>query len=382
MLAAAKALGIDPALQPEYVWIAETAASAKTPPGWQEVQDCSGITTYVHSRLRLSQTDHPLFKKFKLIYDSQLKFAKTRGLLRGNQRVMQIEETVSRLINLALNNLLKDSLPMDPPALEELCLSFNIDSTCQFHQAHSLKQSFETFCDRQFAIMKAVSVKFNAQDFITVAREVLVKAEISENFTEILLCQECDKKAARLKCDQCKDFFCNECFSSTHAMGKRKAHETSTVSQTVCSICDCRTATMDLLNGTSASKLTCDTCYTLLVSENADVSNYHRRLLFDLVCSECLHHTSNLVCKDCYDLFCFECHTKLHIKGKRQYHQVITIDDQGAFWSHGSELPPHAVHALLDACKERACLDTAWIKFQDGLYYNLSTKAITTSISL
>ena len=382
MLAAAEILGIDLALQPEFAWIAEAAAAAKTPPGWQEVQNASGNTLYVHSTMKLSQKDHPLLSKFKQFYESQLKFAKRRGFLKGNQRIVQIQETITRTIDTALVKLRNDTLPIDPSALEQVCECFNIDSTIHFHQVHSLKQALDIFVDRQFSVLSAIAVKVDHQGFIHAAREILVKSVISENFTEILLCQECQKKATRLKCEQCKDFFCNDCFSSTHAMGKRKAHETSVVAQTVCSICDCRAATMDLILDPTGSKLTCNPCYALLVSENRDVSNYPRRLLYELVCSECQHFKANIICKDCFDLFCFECHIKLHLRGKRLYHSVVTIDDRGSLWSDGKELPPSAVHSLIEECQERTSEECQWVKFEDGMWYNLATRATTRSISL
>merc|ERR1712151_1317206 len=61
--------------------------------------------------------------------------------------------------------------------------------------------------------------------------------------TSIVMCQECEKKAAVVKCEQCKDYFCQDCFNSTHATGKRRAHITSDVEQLVCAAYEDRVAT-------------------------------------------------------------------------------------------------------------------------------------------
>ena len=46
-----------------------------------------------------------------------------------------------------------------------------------------------------------------------------------------------------LKCQQCRDFFCQDCFNSTHATGKRRGHIVQDVEQLVCAVCDAQIAT-------------------------------------------------------------------------------------------------------------------------------------------
>lgn len=64
-----------------------------------------------------------------------------------------------------------------------------------------------------------------------------VRGEVTKIDPEVM-CQECEEKSAVVKCQQCKDFFCQDCFNATHATGKRRGHIIQDVEQLVCAACD------------------------------------------------------------------------------------------------------------------------------------------------
>merc|ERR1719316_1606257 len=116
-------------------------------------------------------------------------------------------------------------------------------------------------------------------------------------------------KAAVVKCEQCKDYFCQDCFNSTHATGKRRSHITSDVEQLVCAAYEDRVATCQCVQ--------CGLFYSdegfLYVhafdASRPDLRNHLKRVINGLVCLECF--------------------IKLHRKGKRRQHVHLTIDNTG-----------------------------------------------------
>jgi len=61
-------------------------------------------------------------------------------------------------------------------------------------------------------------------------------------FIEQSVCSECECKAALVRCQDCSDLFCRECFKNTHSRGKRRRHCVSLPQRTFCFECDEREA--------------------------------------------------------------------------------------------------------------------------------------------
>merc|ERR1712110_208937 len=61
-------------------------------------------------------------------------------------------------------------------------------------------------------------------------------------FFEQAVCAECGLKASLVRCQDCVELFCYECFKKTHARGKRQRHCVSLPQRTFCSECDEREA--------------------------------------------------------------------------------------------------------------------------------------------
>jgi hypothetical protein len=372
--AVAHLLGIDTTLQPEYTWILVALVSAPLPPGWAVISDSSGKLSYRHDRLKLAQPNHPLTDQFRRLLSTQLAFAKDRRLLTGSQRCFETQEQLTSLIKDCLNRGRSGSLPVEPSHIEQLCTVCYVDSSTQFRQAHALKQALESYIDKELTLTTLVGVAPVPQELLAQSQAALSALVISDSAAEILICQECSKSSAKLKCDQCKDFFCHDCFKMTHATGKRKTHATLKIDQTACTICD---ASLAAVSFGEPPTLSCDPCFKQLVLKNPEISNFPRKLLYELKCSECQADLANLVCEDCCDLFCLNCHLKHHLRGKRQYHMIVTID-AGLFWRSGRELSPAQSLTLLDACNKCANEYTEWLAFVEGFWYNLVTKMTTT----
>ena len=61
-------------------------------------------------------------------------------------------------------------------------------------------------------------------DFLRKIRKQQVKVDVIRKPDTVVMCQECEEKSAVVKCQNCRDFFCQDCFNSTHATGKRRGH--------------------------------------------------------------------------------------------------------------------------------------------------------------
>lgn len=94
-------------------------------------------------------------------------------------------------------------------------------------------------------------------------------------FIEQVVCNECEKKSALVRCQDCVELFCYECYKDTHACGKRKRHCVRLPTTTFCHDCDEREAAY--------------------------------------------------MCQECEDLVCTKCNVRIHRKGARQNHTLFGL---------------------------------------------------------
>lgn len=61
-------------------------------------------------------------------------------------------------------------------------------------------------------------------------------------FIEQCVCSECEQRSALVRCQDCVDLFCYDCFKNTHRYGKRVKHCVRLPYTTFCYECDEREA--------------------------------------------------------------------------------------------------------------------------------------------
>merc|ERR1712070_764509 len=238
-------------------------------------------------------------------------------------------------------------------------------------------QTLEAYVEKKFELS---TFNYDLQDPVEFLRQIRKKqnqVDVIKKPNSIVMCQECEKKAAVVKCEQCKDYFCQDCFNSTHATGKRRAHVTSDVEQLVCAAYEDRVATCQCVQ--------CGLFYSdegfLYVhafdASRPDLRNHLKRVINGLVCLECEHYNASVLCEDCVDLFCTECFIKLHRKGKRRQHVHLTIDNTGQIFRGGFLVPPEERESLIKMARATK-QDDPEIAFKDDNFrtylYNLKTK--------
>jgi hypothetical protein len=272
-----------------------------------------------------------------------------------------------------------------PPATPEICEGLakimSIDSTKEFFMFRVLKQTLEAYVEKKLDLASLTQDLKDPFGFLRDIRRKQNQVDVIRKPTSIVMCQECEKKAAVVKCEQCKDYFCQDCFNSTHATGKRRAHITSDVEQLVCAAYEDRVATCQCVQ---CGLFYSDEGFMFVHAYDAarpDLRNHLKRVINGLVCLECEHFNASVLCEDCVDLFCTECFIKLHRKGKRRQHVHLTIDNTGQIFRGGFLVPPEEAQVLTD--RARSTIESGpWVPFRDDrlnvFWHHLIDKSAVT----
>mmetsp|Transcript_21347 Transcript_21347/g.45638 ORF Transcript_21347/g.45638 Transcript_21347/m.45638 type:complete len:426 (-) Transcript_21347:113-1390(-) len=373
----AEMIGIDLVKEPQYLWIAEQASRAKMPQDWKEFSNDDGETLYYHTKTKEIQKTHPLIYRYKEIYANARSYQKkledgdiSLNLERPEQKLMAI---IAEIMGRASKGL----PPATPDTVEGLAQIVGVDSTKEYFLFRVVKQTLEAYVEKKLDLHTFKQDLKDPIEFLRSIRKKQNQVDVIRKPTSIIMCQECEKKAAVVKCEQCKDFFCQDCFNGTHATGKRRAHITSDVEQLVCAAYEDRVATCQCVQ---CGLFYSDEGFLYVHAFDAarpDLRNHLKRVINGLVCLECEHYNASVLCEDCVDLFCTECFIKLHRKGKRRQHVHLTIDNTGQIFRGGFLVPPEEAQVLTD--RARSTVETGpWVPFRDDrlnvFWYHLVEK--------
>lgn len=377
VVAIAEMIGMDVINEPQYLWIAVQAATAELPSDWKELTNEDGESLYYHMIEKRLQKEHPLIDRYKRLYQN------TRGHLKSANEGMQAatldtdDHKLNSITSAVMNRASKAQPAATPEIVEELAALLKIDSKKEFYLVRCVKQTLEAYVEKNFELKTILLDLKEPIKFLRDIRKKQNQVDVIRKPNSIVMCQECEKKAAVVKCEQCKDYFCQDCYNSTHATGKRRAHVTSDVEQLVCAAYEDRVATCQCVQ--------CGLFYSdegfLYVhafdASRPDLRNHLKRVINGLVCLECEHYNASVLCEDCVDLFCTECFIKLHRKGKRRQHVHLTIDNTGQIFRGGFLVPPEEAQVLTD--RARSTVETGpWVPFRDDelkvFWYHLLDK--------
>lgn len=371
ILKVAQELGISAVQDVDWMWVAEEAALSDLPQEWSKIENDSGEVAYYNPNTKLLVTSHPILDKYKKFFEEQKEFQKTTELKLGKER---IHARISQILNEVLNRCHKGFPPVTPELVEQLALVLNVDSSKQFTLCLELRNMLDELAETQYNMAIMINQPINPTVFLTEIRKAVVYACVTTKLDKLMMCQECEVKSARRKCEQCKDFFCVDCFDKTHISGKRKLHSTLDVIQLACDVCDVQHAFTKSLE---TNENFCDGC---LLKKSAQLSGHRMKVIKDLLCSECEKDKATRLCEECGDLFCIECFLELHRRGKRRVHMPLILDDDGQLIKSGVHLPPQVTQDLIAKARASAT-GGAWIAFKDDQFttywYHFGDKLIT-----
>jgi hypothetical protein len=377
MVGIAEMIGIDIVNEPQFLWIAEEASRAAQPQDWKELINEDGETLYYHTRSRQMQKEHPLILRYKEIYWKARGFEKKLEAVDLGDPLESSNVKLSAITSEVLGRASMGQPPATPEIVEALAKVMQIDSTKEFFLFRALKQTLEAYVEKKLDLTTMTQDLKDPLGFLREIRRKQNQVDVIRKPTSIIMCQECEKKAAVVKCEQCKDFFCQDCYNSTHATGKRRAHITSDVEQLVCAAYEDRVATCQCVQ---CGLFYSDEGFMYVHAYDAarpDLRNHLKRVINGLVCLECEHYNASVLCEDCVDLFCTECFIKLHRKGKRRQHVHLTIDNTGQIFRGGFLVPPEEAQVLTD--RARSTIESGpWVPFRDDklnvFWYHLIDK--------
>eukprot|EP00927_Polykrikos_kofoidii_P076924 TRINITY_DN7393_c0_g1_i1.p1 TRINITY_DN7393_c0_g1~~TRINITY_DN7393_c0_g1_i1.p1 ORF type:complete len:420 (+),score=84.36 TRINITY_DN7393_c0_g1_i1:70-1329(+) len=359
------AIGIDLVNEPQFMYIAEAASRAPLPQDWKELTNEDGETMYFHTEDRRLTKEHPLIMRYKQMYYKHRSY--TKKMMEGETAADKLETPevkLAAIIQTIMGRASNGYPPTNPQVVEDLATLLKVDSTREFFLFRCIKQTVEAYVDKKFELSSITQDLKEPIEFLKEIRKKQNQVDIIRKPTSIVMCQECDGKAAVVKCEQCKDYFCQDCFNSTHRTGKRRAHITSDVEQLVCAAYEDRVATCQCVQCGLFYSEEGFTYVHAYDAQRPDLRNHLRRVINGLVCLECEHYNASVLCEDCVDLFCTECFIKLHRKGKRRQHVHLTIDNTGQIFRGGFLVPAEEAQVLTE--RARSTVDTGpWVPFRD-----------------
>eukprot|EP00435_Cladocopium_sp_Y103_P013880 s1785_g3.t1 len=370
-------IGIDIVNEPQFLWIAEEASRAHIPPDWKELTNEDGEVLYYHTQERKLQKVHPLILRYQEVYYKARSYTKQLESGQIGNLLEQTDAKMAAITASVMGRASKGLPPATPEVVESLARVLSVDSKKEFFLFRVVKQTIEAYVEKKLDLSSIIQDLKDPIEFLRQIRKKQNQVDVIRKPTTVVMCQECENRAAVLKCEQCKDYFCQDCFNSTHATGKRRAHITSDVEQLVCAAFEDRVATCQCVQ---CGLFYSDEGFMHVHAWDAarpDLRNHLKRVINGLVCLECEHYNASVLCEDCVDLFCTECFIRLHRKGKRRQHVHLTIDNTGQIFRGGFLVPPEEAQVLTD--RARSTVETGpWVPFRDDelnvYWYHLMEK--------
>jgi hypothetical protein len=368
---AAEALGLSTTKDAQLMWIAEHAAVVELPHPWQDFEDAQGQKAYYHPKTKFLTKEHPIMSKYK-------KFVKkVRDFQEANNTIdKQVVPHLAVILNEVLNRVYKDLPPVTPDIIRRLSILLYIDMQKEHFLVRRMKHILEAYAEDRFDVAIQAHEKVDVDGFLDEIREDQIRTEVLQKPEVVIMCTEIAGQPARVKCEQCKDFFSFEGFQQTHSTGKRKQHTTLKCDQITCTVYTNQLATCEVDH-----QLFCERAYEEVCEKNPELRTKRKKVLGGLKCSEYPQKVAEVLCEDCSDLFCWEAFIEMHRRGNRLRHIPLKLDDEGQLYRSGEMLSPEENARLIDRARH-ARDGGPWLAFQDDrlntFWYHLEDDVTST----
>ena len=378
LIKVSKLLGIDPVLEPQYLWIAQMACKAKADPEWKEFTGDNGRVMYFNTRTQSIQETHPVIHKYSQLLAKQKAFSNSSNIL-SNLLDDSKQVELYEIIRLLKDRQSRGMAPVTPSILQRLSVLLQVDHHKEFQLVRCIRRTLEIFLEQQHDLTRLLTDLSEPIISLRQAYASQIKEDIAQLPTHVIFCQECESRSAIVKCKACGDYFCRPCFQNMHATGNRRFHPTLEVEQLVCIICDREISSSQCIQ---CGTFFCDNCFTELHASRAELHDHMRRVITGLICLECEHYDATAVCEDCLDAFCNDCFLKAHSRGRRRNHRYLKVDSNGQLTNQeGRVLSLEEAREITRQAKSSEA-SGPWEQFQDdaGNFYsfNLATGEINS----
>lgn len=149
-------------------------------------------------------------------------------------------------------------------------------------------------------------------------------------------CIECEARVATRTCDQCGDDFCDDCYASTHAKGKKATHTyhaaasaALTVAAPYCVECEAAQASRTC---DQCGDNYCDSCFASTHAKGKKATHTWKPVAGRAapMCVECETKPAARECVQCADKYCEACYEASHRKGKKAEHSWLPVGTDGS----------------------------------------------------
>lgn len=142
------------------------------------------------------------------------------------------------------------------------------------------------------------------------------------------ICVDCEYEYATRICDQCEDNFCDACYDAAHQAGRKQRHTWQPVAQFEggvqvpwCVECEELYATKRC---DQCGDPYCDACFATTHAKGRKREHTYSSVV--QMCVECEERAATRACAQCMDPYCDECYQYTHRKGKKQQHTWTAVN--------------------------------------------------------
>ena len=311
------------------------------------------------------QSVHPAISLFSRIFQAQRGF----GITAIESSLMNdVESEKVYAICLEIKERLDRGCPLvDPQIVYRVCEVIGVVCTRDFFLLRVIMASLESYKQKQYDLSVLVTDLMEPLARIREIEGQKVRVDVSGIPCSIMMCDECEKRSAVVKCEHCLDRFCQGCFDELHATGNRRSHFVQEIEQLVCISCDAVVADCQCVQ---CGSFFCSSCFVSIHQSRLDLMKHLKRNISGLICYECEHAHATVICEDCSDLFCSPCFEQLHRKGQRNKHSHLTVDPNGQVYRGGLLVSPSEAQASIARTRSQSTY-SPWISFVniDGSEY-------------
>lgn len=364
-------MGFDKQFDKQLLWIAEHAAHVELPEDWIQGETDRGEPFFYHPKTKQLTTTHPIRRKYHQFVQKVRNFQK-----RMNMSDKEVIPHLAVIMDEVLNRMQKDLPPVTDQIIERLAVLFYIDTKVEHSLTRRVKTAIEAYVEEEIETIRQTGQKADMSTFLDEVRHEQIRAEVLSKPDPVIMCSEDPTEPARVKCEDCQDFFSLKGFDDTHSTGKRRNHVRVKCEQVTCSIYKDQWATCEV-----DTTLYCDKAYEETANRKPTLRQKRKKILGGLACSEYTGKRAEVLCEDCSDLFCWEAFIELHRRGNRLRHVPLQLDQEGQLYRAGQQLAPEECARLIDRAR-RAREGGEWLAFQDDqlntYWYNLTDKSVAT----
>ncbi|CAJ1341823.1 unnamed protein product [Effrenium voratum] len=170
-----------------------------------------GEVLYYHTQERKLQKVHPLILRYQEVYFKARSYTKQLESGQIGNLLEQTDAKMAAITASVMGRASKGLPPATPEVVESLARVLGVESKKEFFLFRVVKQTIEAYVEKKLDLSSVVQDDLkDPMEFLRQIRKKQNQVDVIRKPTTVVMCQECENRAAVLKCEQCKDYFCQE----------------------------------------------------------------------------------------------------------------------------------------------------------------------------